>query len=319
VFKKEAKLKKKEKKKAAKKAKKRCKAACKAIKKMTDKAKKEAEDAAKKSGAAIKEQVKRIKESTGKDTTSEIEALKKVMKGTGESAREELKTAVAEDLVTKNETAKKELEGLGDKILEEDKAMFDQAKAHEIKLAEEVQKLVWDQGLQSGYDGSMELSAKAAEEAHNISKDEVLPAWTQSFKDAGNAKNVSTDSLHSILTMWQTAVTKSHQDWSKVSAAFDSANMASRLAHDTQVQVVSGLELSRLLRDTSVFYKADAKEAYDRSAALLNKANADYAVTQRNARLIAGLEDATADAQGVAQRAIDAAKKVSTEVEHLSK
>merc|ERR1719498_2388209 len=119
--------------------------------------------------------------------------------------------------------------------------------------------------------------------------------------------------------MWQAAVTKSHQTWSKVSAAFDSANMASRLSHDTVTQVLSAMELSRLLRDTSVFYKMDAKEAYDRSAALLSKAQQDLATTQRNAQLIAGLEEATDGVAGSANRAINAAKKVSTDIENKYK
>jgi len=119
--------------------------------------------------------------------------------------------------------------------------------------------------------------------------------------------------------MWQSAVTSSHEDWAKVSGAFDSANLAGKLSHDTVAQVLSSLELSRLLRDTSVFYKMDAKEAYDRSAALLSKAQQDLATTQRNAQLIAGLEEATDGVAGSANRAIDAAKKVSTEIENKYK
>jgi len=304
--------------KAEEKAKKRCDNACKAAEKVRKKAEDEAKEAAEKGAAAIKEQVARVKQEAAAETKAEVALVKAAIQAAGNESRKELAAATQESLVSGNETARHAIQGLGDKVLEEDKEMFEKAKEHETKLAEKVIKLVWKEGLQSGYDSSKKMSALAGEKAHNTSQEETLPAWVQALHDAEHAKNMSYDSLHSILTMWQSSVTGSQMEWSKVSTAFTSANMAARLSHDTVAQVLSSLELAKLLRDTSTFYKLDANEAYDRSMALLNKANADYALTQRNKGLIAGLEEATADASGVATRAVDAAKKISQEIQKQS-
>lgn len=319
VFKKEAKQKKKAAKKAKKKMKKKCKTACKAADKLRKKAEKEAEDSAKKGGDAIKAQIKKIKTAIAKDTQAEVKAVKAAIKDAGKAAREELASAMKEDLLTTNETAKAAIQSLGEKVLAEDQEMFAMEKERETKLAEEVIKHVWDEGLHSAHAATQELTAVAGERANNISRDEVIPGWVNSEKEAAHAKNVSLDSLHSILTMWQSTVTSNHQDWAKVSGAFDSANTAGSLSHDTVAQVLSSVELSRLLRDTSVFYKMDAKEAYDRASALLGKAKGDLETTERNKNLIAGLEEKTDEVAGASTRAIDAAKKVVEEIKKKTK
>lgn len=319
MFKKEAKQKKKEKKKAEKKKNKACKTACKAAKKLRDKAEKEAEAAAKKGGAAIEEQVKRVKEAAKKATAKEKEAVVAAIKTAGESAREELGKDMKASLEAQNATARAALEGLGDQMLAEDRGMFEQAKAHETHLAEQVQELVWKEGLHSSFDATMQMTAEAAERAHNSSITKVLPEWDKSEHDAQHALKVSQDSLHTILTMWQAAQMKSNTEWGKVTAAFDSGNIAAKLSHDTVAQTLSALELSRLLRDTATFYKMDAQESYDRAAALLTKAKEDLKTTETNAGKIAALESKTDDAAGAAARAVDAAKKVSQEIAERSK
>merc|ERR1719408_32265 len=133
---------------------------------------------------AIKEQVKRIKESAAKEVKAELKEITMTLKEAGKAARENLAKDAEDALVGSNETAKKAIQDLGQTVLEEDKAMFETAKEHETKLAKEVIKLVWEEGLQSSYDSTMELSGEAAVKAQNTSKDEILPAWIQSLKEA---------------------------------------------------------------------------------------------------------------------------------------
>jgi hypothetical protein len=286
---------------------------------MLKKAEKEATAAAKKGADTIKAQIKRVKDEAAKATKAELKAVTTAIKKAGKDSTKELGTAIDESLKSGNESARVAIQDLGEKMLEEDQEMFEKAKAHETELAKEVIKLVWEEGLQHSYDSVGKLKDEATEKAKETADEQTLALWHQSEHDAGHAKNVSLDSLHTILTMWQSALTKDHKEWSKVSNAFDSANTAAKLSHDTVAHVLSSMELSRLLRDTAVFYKLDAKEAYDRSAALLSKAQEDYALTKRNADLISGLEDMTEETAGSATRAMDAAKKVAQEIEEKTK
>merc|ERR1719272_1738696 len=240
--------------------------------------------------------------------------IKETVAKTGKDARAEIKAGIAEHMVNQNKTVGAAFHGLGKKVIDEDKEMFETSVKHETKLAAKVQKLIISEGHTSGYDSTMELTGEQEKKLEKTRDKEYLGPWKESEHEAHHAIEVAKDSLHTILTVWDAGLPEAHQTWNKVTKAFNSANTAAKMAHDTEAQVISSMELSTLLRETSVEYKQQAKHAYDKSKALEAAAEEGYEKTLHNKELIAGLEDATADAAGAGARAGDAAKKVSLEI-----
>lgn len=310
---------KKAKKEAEKEAEELCTNTCDAMKEEVAEAKKEHKKQEEELAKAVEEGKKKIEEAVKNAVNASLTKIKVEMQKESTTVSEKLKAEKLANHKLNNETVIAAIKTEGDKIKDLTRQLFHDSLQHELGLAEQVQHVVWRQGLAGAQQYSVEESTKAGEEVTKAIEEKLHGSWGNAVERSENAVKVSENAVKSILEIWQAQMTAAQGDFTKLSKAFGDSNLAAKAAHDAVVHLLTAEQVSDLLMATAVVNKADAQAALDKAGTALNAAKTRLQVATTNKGRLAKITEKVEAAAGAAVRATDASQTLVLGANEMAK
>lgn len=296
-----------------------CEKQCNAVKDEVKAAKKEQEEQKKNLEKAVEEGTKKIEEVVKKQLNASLSKIEADMKEVAKEVSTQLKVSRKTNHEVYNNTIKSSISLEGDKTKDLTRHLFHDALEHELGLAEQVQHVVWRQGLAGAQEYSVEESTKAGEELSASIDEKLHGSWKHATERSDNAVKVAEGAVNSILEIWASSMQAAQNDFNKIAKAYSDANMGAHMAHESVVHLLSANQVTNLLMDTAVVDKTRAQEALDKAGTALNAAKTRLQVATTNKGKLAAITEKVDAAAGAAVRATDASQTLVLGANEMAK